>query len=190
MNFYKHRDGIRFYNFQAVCKSDGSFSNIFFGWPGRSHDACVFDNSEIYKCLNSGQIYLPEDVHIIGDSAYPLSLFLMTPYKDNGNLTEQQKLYNRELSSTRVIIEQAFRRLKCKFQILKNLNFITLSRIKDIVLACAVLHNFIILEDNETISTDEILNFDSDTGNLQATQSNTNAHALSKRDLLCQLMNS
>lgn len=65
---------------------------------------------------------LPPNFHIIGDSAYPLLLNVMTPYRDNGHLTRKQATYNRKLSSIRSTIERVFGLLKGKFRRLKYLD--------------------------------------------------------------------
>lgn len=52
---------------------------------------------------------------LLGDSAYPTNLTcILTPYKDNGHLTNDQKAYNYKHSSTRVV-ENAFALLKGRF---------------------------------------------------------------------------
>lgn len=38
---------------------------------------------------------MPEEFHLLGDSAYPLDVFIMTPYRDNGHLTARQKKFNK-----------------------------------------------------------------------------------------------
>lgn len=136
------------------------FTSIFFGWPGRSHDAYVFRQSSLGQNLENGSIQLPLDVHIVGDSAYPLHTYLLIPFKDNGNLTREQKNYNYRLSSSRVIIEQAFGLLVKKFKILNHLHFRNYEKNKYIVTACVILHNFILLQGkkpkvhcNETTNT-------------------------------------
>lgn len=69
--------------------------------------------------MNDPGSILPPSCHILGDSAYPLTEGLMVPYKDNGHLTVAQKNYNHKLSSTRVLIKQAFGKLICRFRKLK-----------------------------------------------------------------------
>jgi len=50
--------------------------------------------------------------YYLGDAAYLLSIHLLTPYKDNGRLTDQQKKYNFKHSYARNIVERAFGVLK------------------------------------------------------------------------------
>ncbi|XP_048511013.1 protein ALP1-like isoform X2 [Athalia rosae] len=108
-----------------------------------SHDSRVWRRSPICQQIEENEI-IPEGTHLVGDSAYPLHKYLMTPYKDNGHLTRRQKNYNYELSSKRVVIEQAFGRLKGRFRRLKYLDMALMNKIKTVVIAACVLHNMCI----------------------------------------------
>ncbi|XP_062583073.1 putative nuclease HARBI1 [Saccostrea cucullata] len=125
---------------QCVCLHDTSFSNCFIGWPGSVHDARVLKNSDLW---NEGQ-NICADHHILGDGAYPLKNWLLTPYRDNGHLTAEQKRYNFIHASTRAVIERAFGLLKGRFRRLHYLETKKLQTSCDIGIACCVLHNFCI----------------------------------------------
>ena len=126
---------------QAVCIHDTSFSHCFSGWPGSAHDSRVLKNSVLW---DDGQIACG-DKHIIGDGGYPLKNWLLTPYRDNGNLNYEQKRYNFIHSSTRTVIERAFGILKGHF---RRLHFIETKDMKtscNITISCCVLHNICIV---------------------------------------------
>lgn len=78
----------------------------------------------------------------------------MVPFKDNGHLTARQKLFNKRLSATRVIIEQAFGRLKTVWRRLKYLNIYNLRYVKYIVISACILHNKLI-RDNTACDMDD-----------------------------------
>jgi hypothetical protein len=127
---------------QAVCDADYMFTDVFTGYPGSVHDARVFSNSPLCKRINENpNQVLPDNSHILGDSAYKCTNYLLTPYRDNGHLTRKQKTYNYKQSSTRVFIEQCFGLLKGRFRILKHVNLYDTEFIPKIILACCVLHN-------------------------------------------------
>lgn len=109
--------------FIRICNHRGLFIDCFIGIPGRSHDANVFRHSPVHgRIMNEEAPLIPKKMHLIGDSAYPLLMNLMTPFRDNGHLTRSEIRYNVKLSSIRSIIERAFGLLKCKFRRLKYLD--------------------------------------------------------------------
>lgn len=142
-NSFYNRKGFHSMILQGICNSHLEFIDVFAGWPGSSHDARVWQNSPIYnKILNENVI--PEEYHLLGDTAYPLRNFIMVPFKDNGHLTQRQKKFNKCLSSKRVVIEQAFGRLRGIFRRLKFLHLYRKENFKYVVLTACILHNFII----------------------------------------------
>jgi hypothetical protein len=102
------------------------------------HDARVYANSDFF--LNKAK-YIEEDDYVLGDSAYPISPFLITPFKNPFN--HRQCQFNFIYSKHRVVVENAFGRLKARFKALKELS------VKDVKTAikladCAILlHNFL-----------------------------------------------
>lgn len=117
------------------------------GVPGRVHDARAFGNSPLFQNIMHHNL-IPEGHHLIGDTAYPLSEFLLTPFKDIGHLTYEQIRYNIRLSSIRSIIERAFALLKGKFRKLKYLEMYNLDLIIYTIAPACILHNFIKMEED------------------------------------------
>lgn len=122
------------------------------------HDARVFRNSPLFNIIRNGHI--PYNMHLIGDSAYPLLQNLMTPFKDNGHLTRSQLLYNTKLSSIRSIIERAFGILKSKFRRLKYLDISNFDLGNNIIAAACVLHNFVLKRDGLRIEDENFIDDD------------------------------
>ncbi|KAI4795467.1 hypothetical protein KUCAC02_031401 [Chaenocephalus aceratus] len=100
------------------------------------------------------QSLVPEGMHIIGDSAYPLLPQLMRPYRDNGHLTARQRRFNQKLNVARVVIEHTFGLLKTKFRRLKCLYMKNIANISTAVTARCILHNMC-LEEGEATEVDE-----------------------------------
>lgn len=153
---YICRKGFPAIQLQAVCDSSLKFQDVFCAYPGSVHDARVYRNSPLFEEVQN----LPAKFHLLGDSAYPLSNYLITPFRDNGHLTGFEKMFNSAHSSTRVEIERAFGLLKGKFRKLKLLDMTNVEAIPGVVVTCCALHNFILK--NEHIIEDDIELFEYD----------------------------
>lgn len=137
---YIIRKGFHSVVLQAVCDHRMFFTDCFVGYPGSTHDARVLENSDLCdRVLESVDTMFPNSTYLLGDSAYPLSPWLMTPYKDTGHLSARQRNYNFLHSSTRMVIERAFALLKGRFRRLKYVDLDRLEDLPDIVLvACTI----------------------------------------------------
>lgn len=91
---------------------------------------------------------------MVGDGAYKLEQYMLTPYKDHGFLTAKQKRYNICQSSTRMVVERSFGLLKSRFQRLKHIEIRQLEPLCRFVLAVCCLHNFCIYEDKSNNDKD------------------------------------
>ncbi|XP_032679515.1 putative nuclease HARBI1 [Odontomachus brunneus] len=154
---YYNRKGFHSIILQGICDHRRKFIDCFIGLPGRMHDARVFRNSPVYqRIINARNPLLLAEEHIIGDSAYPLMMNVMTPFRDTGRLTVAQTRYNIKLSSIRSVIERAFGLLKGKFRRLKYLDINDIDLGKKIIAAACVLHNLILDNIDEYDINDEI----------------------------------
>ncbi|KAK9688385.1 DDE superfamily endonuclease [Popillia japonica] len=73
---------------QAVCNANYIFTDVFAGFPGSAHDARVFRNSDLGKKLQENPAAVcPHNSHILADSAYRNTNYVLTPFRDNGHLT-------------------------------------------------------------------------------------------------------
>lgn len=130
---------------QAVCESNLKFTDVFCGWPGSVHDSRIMKNSPFMeKVQNDYNQTFPANTHLIGDSAYALTSWMMVPFKDFGKLTKEQKRYNYHHSSTRMCIERAFGALKGRFRRLKYVDLRHIPSIVEVVLSCCTLHQLCI----------------------------------------------
>lgn len=140
---YVNRHGLRSITLQGICDADNKFLDVFVGATSKIQDCRIFKLSQIYPQLPN---ICKGKYHILGGVAYPLREYLLTPYRDCGDLSEQQKKYNRKHRQTRVKIENAFSLLKQRFRQLLRLDFFTVERMSKFVVGCCVLHNLCIDE--------------------------------------------
>lgn len=122
---------------QAVCREDLTFTDIFVGFPGSVHDSRILKNSPLYQ---RGRTECG-DKHLIGDRGYPLLTWLMVAWKDNGHLNNDQKIFNRKLSSSRQVIKQSFGLLKGRCRRLQYVDVQDLYFLSELISVCCVLHN-------------------------------------------------
>ncbi|XP_054081673.1 putative nuclease HARBI1 [Zeugodacus cucurbitae] len=178
---------------QAICDSKLRFLDVFIGFPGSCHDGNVWKSSPIFKGITSGEVPIAGGGIILADSAYPLSKYLIVPFRDNGRLTTDDRKFNHYLSSTRVLIEQAFGVLRQKFKILNHIDVISLKRVSKVMLSSAILHNFIINndEDSNIVESNGIIpntNDDPETENIN--NINDSSEGISRRNELKMLFTS
>lgn len=126
---------------QAICDADKRFLDVFTGPPSKVHDSRIFKMSPISDQL---QDICGRQFHILADSAYELREWVLTPYRQYGNLSRNEDNYNRKFSATRVIIENAFCLLKARFRQLIRLDLRDVDRLTKFIIACCVLHNICI----------------------------------------------
>lgn len=126
---------------------------VLTGVPSKIHDSRIFKLSFIYNRMRR---LCANKYHILGDGAYPISPYLLTPYRRTGNLSAIETNYNHKFSATRVKIENAFGLLKQRFRQLKYLEFHSVDKVSKFILACCVLHNICIeANDIEQLESDE-----------------------------------
>ena len=147
---YYNRKGWYSVLVQAVVDYNYLFSDVCVGWPGSVHDARVLANSSLFKKVTRKEILRGDLVRehgidiptfLVGDAAYPLNTWLMKPFTYSTDLTPAQKSFNNHLSSARVVVENAFGRLKARFRRLCKRNDMRIDNVPHIVTACCILHN-------------------------------------------------
>ncbi|KAL0974029.1 hypothetical protein UPYG_G00214470 [Umbra pygmaea] len=124
---------------QGIVDEKGQFIDIFVGPPGRIHDARMLRASNFFTTWQEkmGQYRLLGDSAYIGQE-FP---FVITPKRDDGALLEADQQQNSQISLGRVIVEQAFGRMKCKWRRLRDLQNTQIDAVVMIVMAGCFLHN-------------------------------------------------
>ncbi|KAI8126849.1 putative nuclease HARBI1 [Lucilia cuprina] len=141
--YANRHDGVSI-TLQGICDAKLRFLDVFTGIPSNIHDSRILKLSFIGKDLQS--LCSPK-YHLLGDSAYPIREFLMTPFRDYGNLSESEKNYNLKFCRTRG-----------RFRQLMRLDFHNVDTMAKFIIACCVLHNICINKDDfydEELSNNE-----------------------------------
>ena len=165
---YYNRKGWYSVILQAVVDHQYLFRDINVGWPRSVLDARVLAHSALFMKAEEGTILDGQSkqiegctipVFLIGDSAYPLLKWLIKPYPENDHMTEQRRNFNYQLSRARIVVENAFGRLKARWSRLMKKNDMNVKNIHHVIAACCVLHNLCEIHgeffDDNWISGDE-----------------------------------
>lgn len=97
------RKGFHAIKMQGTCDSQHILINVVIRWPGSSHDAFLRNNWEIAQRLEERHY---GDRWFLGDSAYPLNIYLLTPVMDPA--TQAQIQNNVAHKRTRCVVERAY----------------------------------------------------------------------------------
>ncbi|CAA0812986.1 Unknown protein [Striga hermonthica] len=158
---YRCRKGHLSQNVMVACDFDCKFTYVLAGWEGSANDARIF--GETLTDPTNTFPWPPEGKYYVVDSAYANVPGFLSPYRgDRYHLPEwirsnQTPKNARELCSQNIfttrkrhatvrnVVERSFGILKGKFPIIKGLmpNYTTEFQ-TDIVIACCVVHNFIL----------------------------------------------
>lgn len=124
-----NRNGRHSINVQIVCDADLIITNCVVRWPGSVHDARILRASALYRDLQTNR---PDGI-ILGDSAYPLLPWLMTPFLTANTLAQAR--FNTAHCRARFAIERLSGDLKRRFACLNYLRAEP-QKACDITLAC------------------------------------------------------
>lgn len=144
-----------FYSIVLMALVDSQYRFIWgsCGFPGNSHDAIIFQSTNLWNSIQDGllpsvgKVVGEENVPplILGDSAFPLRTWLMKPYT-NAVLSPQQRYFNYRLSRARMVTEGAYGQLKGRWRVLLRKNESNKGTVRITALACMVLHNVCIMQ--------------------------------------------
>jgi hypothetical protein len=143
---------------QAVVDWYKRFVDVAVGMPGSTHDSRMLRRSSLYQKAEAGTLF-PEGVnhegfspYLLGDAGYPLKQWLMTPYRDSGQRSILERLFNRRLSRGRSVIENAFGILKQTFRELLHITDLHVAFLPDVVVCCCLLHNILLGQDPQAVA--------------------------------------
>ncbi|XP_037025511.1 putative nuclease HARBI1 isoform X1 [Bradysia coprophila] len=130
---------------QCVCDAKGEFLDSFVADETQVavSNVSVF-NESIKSRIESDELYIAPNCHLIGDKSYPIKRYLMVPFKEFRK-THEQNEFNMHLELSRKIIDIAIKRLFERFTCLKNLE---IREATDYIELCCAMHNFCIQQND------------------------------------------
>ena len=143
---YYCRKGFFAVNVQAMCNRSRKFLWCYTSNKGSTHDSVAFSNSRLYSLLAQKVDQLENQGYfLVGDSAYNLTPFLLTPYTTEEVRQDPSHTcdtFNFFLSSSRIHIECAFGELVRRWGILWRTLPYNLAKCQRVIQVC-ILHNHI-----------------------------------------------
>nr|XP_020164043.2 putative nuclease HARBI1 [Aegilops tauschii subsp. strangulata] len=125
---YRGRKHYTSQNVLAAVDFDLKFTYVLAGWEGSAHDANILTDS----MSRPDGINIPDGKFYLGDAGYACRPGILPPFRKTRH------------SSLRVTVERAFGALKNRFKILDKKPFHPYSTQVKLVLACCILHNWIL----------------------------------------------
>lgn len=150
---FRNRKGYFSINMQAVCDAELKIRNIDARWPGATHDSSMWNASLLCAQFEAGEF---PGCFLLGDSAYALKEYMMTPLLNPTTAAEQN--YNNAHIHTRNCIERCFGVWKRRFACLSLGLRTKLDTTLAIIVATAVLHNIAINEKDVDDFEDVVVN--------------------------------
>lgn len=140
-----NRKGFFSINLMAVCDSKSKFIDVSIGWPGSVHDSRVFKNGPLFARMTQQTALrqLCGEGFLVGDAAFQLQTWMMTPFRETQMQEEvaKRRNYNKILSGTRIVIEHAFGMLKGRFRRLTYVEAKSVEKVSKLCMGACVLHN-------------------------------------------------
>ncbi|VEN51638.1 unnamed protein product, partial [Callosobruchus maculatus] len=144
----------------AIANANYEFVMVHTGTNGKVSDGGILNSIGFYDKLESKTLKLPQPstpegcdyslpFTFISDETFTLMENLMKPYADR-NLTKEEKIFNYRLSRARRVVENAFGIMASRFRVFRTEINLSLENIDHVVLACCVLHNYLISNASDT----------------------------------------
>jgi DDE superfamily endonuclease len=158
---------------QGICDRSKRFLWCYASNKGSTHDSAAFTASRLYDLLKEVSKSLNDrGLFLVGDSAYGLASFLLTPYEVDDLKDDPYQArdgFNYNLSCCRIYIECAFGELVMRWGIFWRTLLFGLKKSARIVEVCMLLHNYIIdsREANDRHDQDFFQSFSIPMDNLQ-----------------------
>jgi hypothetical protein len=139
-------------NSQALCDSELRF--LFFGvmGPGNKSDQPAYEETGLAELLEQ----LPVGLFVAADAAYIVTEHILIPFTGSQRQDRVKDAFNFFLSQLRIRIENAFGLLTTKWRILRRPLECSLQTNARILAICARLHNYVIDQNEETFSDEDL----------------------------------
>lgn len=139
--------------------SDYRFLFADIDYPGLISDSGMLQNNLLLQKNSSNSLNLPlacplmpgKNINVpyvfVGDEAFALSYHVMRPFPEQDLSSSVEKIFNKKLSSARLVVENVFGVFSSVFRVFQKSIAIDVENVKLITMSCILLHNFLIKSD-------------------------------------------
>ncbi|KAL8615439.1 hypothetical protein ACOMHN_036259 [Nucella lapillus] len=157
-DYYTNQENETTMVLQSVCDHRMRFIHSCTGWPGSVNEDTILNDSDLSSDIGEQISNFPFDLYLVGDEAYSLKPWLMTPFADYGHLCTLQQQFN---SACRQVLQDntlVYSLLIQRFPRLEYVEMKDMQSTVEAVLVCCALHNFCLdNEDQEVYDEDPVM---------------------------------
>ena len=176
--------GSEFFNYKkhfsvvllAIADANAQFIAYDLGSAGSQSDGGIFKNSRLGTICKSNNFPSPSNIgqnalppipyFLLGDDAFALDENLMKPYAHRTAMGDE-KVFNYRHSRARRIVENAFGILCARFRVLLRTLELDVENSVQVVRACLVLHNFLMMKKDSAYNPPGFLDIEDEHGNVR-----------------------
>lgn len=161
-----------------MCVADANYKLLYIdvGRNGRNSDGGVFNTCSFARAMDGGKLNIPppkplpgRDISVpyvlVADEAFAMRPDLMKPFGQRG-LQMTERIYNYRLSRARRIIENVFGIMSAVFRVLRKPIALNAEKTKKIILACCVLHNYLLDTNKQKYASSNTFDREDEDGNI------------------------
>lgn len=142
----------------AIVDGHMRFRFVQYGYGASNGDSRVLQSSGLWKAQSSSDPWVPPPYYLVADSAYPMQQWLVRPLTEREAQSNKDYTYNNYVSRTRIVVEQAFGKLKKQWTaIAEPHSNVGPAKVSSLLGAALVLHNLTILFDADYVFTEREL---------------------------------
>ncbi|XP_049301923.1 putative nuclease HARBI1 [Bactrocera dorsalis] len=141
-HLYLNRKGFFSINAMIACDHDMNIRFVDARYAGSTHDSFVWNNSSLKACLEAAHQNGDQNSIYLGDSGYPLSPYLLTPFRHAESGT-RESIFNKKHAKARNVVERTIGVLKCRFRCLlsdRKMRYDP-AKVTSVINICCALHN-------------------------------------------------
>lgn len=153
---------------QALVDYEGRFLDVSAGWSSSMKPETILRQSRLFSSVNellNGPCYeigngVSVPRYILGDSCFPLLSWLITPYTVLDSNHKEMEAFNLVHNNGMEMVKKAFGKVRARWELLSsNWTEQSVEAFPFVIVACCLLHNFLIKCGNDELQEESLAYF-------------------------------